>query len=99
MMLNWCRVEERTHFEKIALEDGVLPDGVDLLPENPAELDQLFYVPRGFEVWSRFWNRFLDAELGARVAAGRAAGSLKRLGFAVKDLTPNHLKGTESNPS
>lgn len=93
MMLNWCRVEEHTHFEKIAREDGVLPEGADLLPEDPADLDPLFYVPKGFDRWSRFWNRFLDVELAARVVAGRAVAPLRAVGFKVRDLTPDHLKG------
>lgn len=98
MMLNWCRVEEHTHFERIAREDGVLPDDAELLPEDPADLERLFYEAPGFEGWSRFWNAFLDAELKSRVIAGRAAHALKRLGFRVRDLTPNHLKGTPPPP-
>ena len=93
MMLNWCRVEENTHFEKIAREDGVLAEGIDLLPEDPAQLEATFYEPPGFQTWSRFWNRFLDAELAARFAAGRLAAPLRRGGLKVKDLTPNHMKG------
>lgn len=94
MMLNWCRVEERTQFEKIAREDGVLAEGVDLLPDDPAALSQLFYVPHGFEGWSRFWDRLLDVEMGARVAAGRAVRPLRKMGMKVRDLTPDHLKGS-----
>ncbi|MFT5682342.1 MAG: anaerobic magnesium-protoporphyrin IX monomethyl ester cyclase [Myxococcota bacterium] len=93
MMLNWCRVEEHTHFEKIAREDGVLPAGIDLLPEDPVALDATFYEPPGFQRWSRFWNRFLDAELAARFAAGRIAAPLRRSGLKVRDITPDHMKG------
>ncbi len=95
MMLNWCRVEEHTYFEKIAREDGVLPEGAELLPEDARDLDQLFYIPPGFDGWSRFWNRFLDAELKGRVYAGRAARRLKNLGLKVKDITPYHMKGAD----
>lgn len=93
MMLNWCRVEERTHFEQIAREDGVLPEGADLLPDDPADLERLFYVPPGFDGWSRFWDRFLDAELAARAAVGRVSRPLRRAGLKVRDLTPGHLRG------
>ena len=93
MTMTWCRVEEHTLFERIAREDNVLPVHVDLLPEDPSDLDQLFYVPKGFERWSGFWDRFLDIEMAARVAAGRAVRPLRGLGFKVKDLTPDHLKG------
>lgn len=91
MMLSWCRVEEHTHFEQIAREDGVLPEGADLLPESPADLDQLFYVAPGFERWSRFWDRLLDAEMQARVAAGTITRPLRR--FGMRDLRPAHLRG------
>ena len=93
MMLNWCRIEEHTHFEHIAREDGVLTPDIDLLPDTPAQLDRVFYVPRGFDGWSRFWDRFLDAEMAVRVAAGRATGPLRRVGMRVPDLTPAHLRG------
>ncbi len=93
MVLTWCRVEEGTHFEQIAYEDGVLPQGIDLLPSDPAELGKLFYVPPGFERWSRFWDRFLDAEMQARVQVARVTSPLRKFGF--RDLTPGHLKGKE----
>jgi hypothetical protein len=99
MLLNWCRIEEHTHFETIAREDGVLPEGADLLPEEPAALDRLFYVPPGFEGWSRFWDGFLDAELKGRALAGSGARVLRRLGLRVRDLTPDHLKGAPVWPT
>ncbi len=92
MTLTWCRVEEDTHFETIAREDGVVPAGVDLLPDDPADLDPLFYIPPGFERWSRFWDRFLDSEMKARAAAGRLTRPLRRFGF--RDLTPGHMRGS-----
>lgn len=91
MTLSWCRVEEGTHFERIAREDGVLPGAVDLLPDDPADLDRLYYVPPGFEGWSRFWDGFLEAELRGRALAGRLTRPLRR--FGVRDLTPGHLRG------
>jgi hypothetical protein len=90
MMMNWCRVEENTHFEAIAREDGVLPEGIDLFPDTPEGLEPLFYEAPGFAGWSRFWNGFLDAELMARTAAGRLTRPLHR--FGLKDLTPPHLR-------
>ena len=83
MFLTWCRVEENTHFETIAREDGFLREGMDLLPDDPAQLAPLFHVPPGMEHWSAFWERFLDVErLGVnalRRAKGRAAlGSSKQ---------------------
>lgn len=94
MTLTWCRVEEGTHFETIAREDGVLPPGVDLLPEDPALLDQLFYIAPGFEGWSQFWDRFLDLEMQSRIALGRATRPLRR--FGMRDLTPAHKRGKPS---
>ena len=93
LVMNWCRVEEHTHFEQIAREDGVLPEGAVLLPDTPEGLESLFYEAPGFEQWSRFWNRFLDAELVARTAAGRLTRPLHR--FGIKDLTPAHLRGKD----
>jgi len=93
MTLTWCRVEEGTHFETIAREDGVLPQGVDLLPEDPADLAPLFYVPPGFERWSDFWDRFLDLEMQSRIALGRATRPLRR--FGMRDLTPAHRRGKQ----
>ncbi len=90
MVLTWCRVEEGTHFETIAREDRLLPPDADLLPDDPAMLDRLFYVPRGFEQWSRFWDRFLDAEMQARSLLGRVTAPLRR--FGMKDLTPPHMR-------
>ena len=91
MLMNWCRVEENTHFEKVAREDGVLADGTNLLPDDPVDLEALFYEAPGFENWSRFWNHFLEAELRFRSVAGRVTSPLRR--FGVKDLTPPHLRG------
>lgn len=91
MMLSWVRVEEHTHFEAIAREDGMLPEDIEMLPEDPAELARLFYVPKGFEGWSHFWDKFLEAEMGARVVAAKLTRPLRR--FGVRDLTPNHLRG------
>ena len=95
MMLNWCRVEEHTYFEKIAREDGVLPADVEMLPESAEDLEPLYYIPPGFKGWSRFWWHFLDAELKGRVWAGGLARRLKQAGFRVKDITPDHLKDVE----
>jgi hypothetical protein len=95
MMLNWCRVEERTHFETIAREDGVFDERLDLLPEDAEQLDALFYVPPGFDSWSRFWDGLLDAELRARAFAGRISRPLRRYG--VRDLTPSHMR-SEGGP-
>ncbi len=91
MTLTWCRVEEGTHFETIAREDGVLPPDADLLPDDPADLYPLFYVPPGFERWSQFWDRFLDLEMKSRIAIGRATRPLRR--FGMRDLTPAHRRG------
>jgi len=93
MMLNWCRVEERTHFEKIAKEDGVITGHEDMLPNDPSGLEPLYYEAPGYENWSKFWWKFLDAEMQARVLAGRAAKRLKGFGMNVKDVTPDHMKG------
>lgn len=90
MMVNWCRVEEGTHFAEIAREDGVVPDDIEMLPESPDDLHRLFYVSPGFEGWSRFWDRFLDLELEARAGAGRLTRALRPFGFP--DLTPPHLR-------
>jgi len=90
MTLTWCRIEEGTRFAAIAREDGVLPEGTDLLPEDPADLARLFYVAPGFERASRAWDRFLDAEMAARAVAGRLTAPLRR--FGVRDLTPPHLR-------
>ena len=93
MMVGWCRVEERTHFQSIAAEDGVVGAGTELLPDHPEGLEQLFYVAPGFESWSGFWNGFLDAELVVRAAAGKATAPLRRFGF--RDLTPRHMRGMD----
>ena len=91
MVLTWCRVEEGTRFAEIAREDGFLTGNEDLLPEDPADLERLFYIPPGHEQWSQRWDRFLDAEMGARTLAGRVTAPLRRFGF--RDLTPAHLRG------
>jgi anaerobic magnesium-protoporphyrin IX monomethyl ester cyclase len=62
MMLTWCRVEQGTHFERIAREDGFLRGDEDLLPGDAEQLRRLFHVPSGFEGWSAFWDRFLEIE-------------------------------------
>jgi len=92
MLLNWCRVEEGTHFEQIAREDGVLPEGVEMVPDRARDIEPLFYVPPGFERWARFWDRLLDLEMGTRVGAGRVAQLLRRAGLPLRDLTPRHLR-------
>lgn len=91
MVLTWCRVEEGTHFAQIAREDGFLTGQEDLLPEDPAHLERLFYIPPGYEKHSAAWDRFLDLEMDARLAVGRATAPLRRFGF--RDLTPSHLRG------
>lgn len=93
MVLTWCRVEEGTRFAEIAREDGFLRGDEDLLPEDPARLDALFYVPPGLERASAFWDRFLQAEMDARAAVGTATRPLRRFGF--RDLTPPHLRGDD----
>ena len=98
MTLNWCRVEEHTWFEKVAREDGVIDDMVDLLPDTPEGLEPLFYEAPGFEGWSRFWDEFLEAELKARTLVGRLTRPLQSR-FGVRDLTPDHLKGRPDTPT
>lgn len=93
MMVGWCRVEERTRFQTIAEEDGVVGPEAELLPEHAEGLEQLFYVAPGFEAWSGFWNGFLDAELVLRAAAGKATAPLRRFGF--RNLTPRHMRGMD----
>lgn len=93
MTLTWCRVEENTAFETIAREDGVLPPGIDLLPEDPERLEPLFYIPPGFEGWSRFWDRFLDLEMEARAWVGRLTRPLRA--FGLRDLTPPHMRDAD----
>ncbi len=78
MMLTWCRIEAGTRFAGIAREDGVLPEGTDLLPDDPADLARLFYVAPGFERYSRTWDRVLDAEDAARRALGRVRAPVGR---------------------
>jgi radical SAM superfamily enzyme YgiQ (UPF0313 family) len=98
MTLNWCRVEEHTWFEKVAREDGFLDDSADLLPDNAADLEALFYEAPGFEGWSRFWDEFLEVELKARTLVGRVTRPLQKH-FGFKDLTPDHLKGRPDQPT
>lgn len=91
MTLTWCRVEEGTYFHTIALEDGVIGPGVELLPDDPQDLDKLFYIPPGFEKWSDRWDKLLDIEMEARAKLGQVTRPLRRFGF--RDLTPGHMKG------
>lgn len=91
MVMNWCRVEENTYFEKIAREDGVIQGDVDLLPDTAEALEPLFYESPGYEPWATFWDRFLESELHARALVGRLTRPLHR--FGVKDLTPAHMRG------
>ncbi|MBN1334348.1 MAG: cobalamin-dependent protein [Deltaproteobacteria bacterium] len=90
MMLTWCRVEAHTRLEAIAREDGVLPEDADLLPEETAALERLFYVAPGFGGASDAWDRLLDAERAWKAASGRFRTVW--CSFLDKDLTKQYLK-------
>ena len=44
--LGWIRIEPHTEIFAMAVKEGVMAQDIKMLPENEAELAELFYVPR-----------------------------------------------------
>lgn len=71
--LGWIRIEPHTAVYDIALKEGIITEGLDMLPEKEEDLLKLFYVPK------RLWYATLAFDILAFLAdelikpAGRAA--------------------------
>ncbi|MBF0459061.1 MAG: cobalamin-dependent protein [Nitrospirae bacterium] len=71
--LGWIRIEPHTAVYDTALKEGIITEGLDMLPEKEEDLLKLFYVPK------RLWYATLAFDILAFLAdelikpAGRAA--------------------------
>ncbi|MBF0318814.1 MAG: radical SAM protein, partial [Nitrospirae bacterium] len=80
--LGWIRIEPHTAVYDTALKEGIITEGMDMLPENEEDLLKLFYVPR------RLWY----ATAAFDILAFLADDFIKPFGRAVFRFV-NRLRG------
>ncbi|MCG6553578.1 MAG: cobalamin-dependent protein [Candidatus Magnetominusculus sp. LBB02] len=84
--LGWIRIEPHTAVYDTALKEGLITEGMDMLPEKEEDLSKLFYVPK------RLWYATIVFDAMAIIADG----FIKPVGRAAFRIV-NRLKGRRAH--
>ena len=79
--LGWIRIEPRTEIHHMAVKEGIIHEGTELLPHDESELEKLFYCRPSFtffDVIIIFGFKFIEDMLKPMLKSLRDKYILKR---------------------